>query len=157
MAHRSRGWHGGKVARAAGRIGGPDLMQAVIDRGRTFELRHALFGSTSIVSGALAERCRERFLGVNLVDIQSPNPGEEDDDERLSQLTAARPHIVWCALGAPKQELWMHRTAKAVAPAVLVGVGAAFDFRAEQSSGLRCGCVNLDWNGHIVLLPSQDA
>ena len=42
----------------------------------------------------------------------------------------AKPHIVWCAFGAPKQELWMYRNEAALAPALVLGVGAAFDFHA---------------------------
>ena len=34
------------------------------------------------------------------------------------------------ALGAPKQELWIHESRAALAPAVLLGVGATLDFLA---------------------------
>jgi N-acetylglucosaminyldiphosphoundecaprenol N-acetyl-beta-D-mannosaminyltransferase len=49
----------------------------------------------------------------------------------LRRVRSTNPHIVWCALGAPKQELWMAREADRLAPAFVVGVGAAFDFLAE--------------------------
>lgn len=116
--------------RAAERIGGPDLMPAVLDRGRAHGIRHALFGSTPDVVVALAERLRERFPGVEIVATHAPATGEEDDESELARVVAARPHVVWCALGAPKQELWMARCASALAPAIVLGVGAAFDFHA---------------------------
>jgi N-acetylglucosaminyldiphosphoundecaprenol N-acetyl-beta-D-mannosaminyltransferase len=37
---------------------------------------------------------------------------------------------VWLSLGCPKQELWMLRYAQELAPALVAGVGAAFDFHA---------------------------
>jgi N-acetylglucosaminyldiphosphoundecaprenol N-acetyl-beta-D-mannosaminyltransferase len=37
---------------------------------------------------------------------------------------------VLVGLGAPKQELWIHRRRAALSPAVAVGVGAAIDFLA---------------------------
>lgn len=114
----------------AERIGGPDLMPAVFDRGRTHGLRHALFGSTPTVIERLSGRLRERFPGIEIVAAHAPAPGEEDDEALLDRVGAAQPQIVWCALGAPKQELWMARWAGALSPALVLGVGAAFDFHA---------------------------
>jgi N-acetylglucosaminyldiphosphoundecaprenol N-acetyl-beta-D-mannosaminyltransferase len=48
----------------------------------------------------------------------------------VAQICETEPHVVWCAFGAPKQELWMHRNASALTPALVLGVGAAFDFHA---------------------------
>jgi N-acetylglucosaminyldiphosphoundecaprenol N-acetyl-beta-D-mannosaminyltransferase len=42
--------------------------------------------------------------------------------------------VIWCAFGAPRQELWMAAHAKELAPAVLVGVGAAFDFLSGEKA-----------------------
>jgi N-acetylglucosaminyldiphosphoundecaprenol N-acetyl-beta-D-mannosaminyltransferase len=117
-------------ATRATRVGGPDLMPLVFDRGRYRGLRHALFGSTPEVAEALQLQIRERFPGAEIVAVQVPGPGEEDDLPALSRIIESRPHIVWCALGAPKQELWMSRHASTLAPSLLLGVGAAFDFLA---------------------------
>jgi N-acetylglucosaminyldiphosphoundecaprenol N-acetyl-beta-D-mannosaminyltransferase len=38
--------------------------------------------------------------------------------------------VVWVGIGQPKQELWMARMRPRLEPALLVGVGAAFDFHA---------------------------
>jgi N-acetylglucosaminyldiphosphoundecaprenol N-acetyl-beta-D-mannosaminyltransferase len=116
--------------RGAERIGGPDLMRAVFDRGRARGLRHALFGSTPTVVDALAIRLRNRFPGVEIVKAHAPARGEEDDESLLGRMAAAQPHVVWCALGAPKQELWMARSSANLAPALVLGVGAAFDFHS---------------------------
>lgn len=121
---RRVGMHG------AERIGGPDLMPAVFDRGRAQGLRHALFGSTATVVEALAMRLQARFPGVNIVMTHAPARGEEDDDSLLDRVATTKPHVVWCALGAPKQELWMARRSATLAPALVLGVGAAFDFHA---------------------------
>jgi N-acetylglucosaminyldiphosphoundecaprenol N-acetyl-beta-D-mannosaminyltransferase len=42
----------------------------------------------------------------------------------------AEPHLVIVALGAPKQELFIHETREALRPAVLLGLGASIDFIA---------------------------
>ena len=119
---------------SAQRIGGPDLMPAVVDRGRSHGLRHALFGSTPDVVSALRQRLEARHPGVQIVATCAPGPGDEEKAQTLEQLCAARPHVVWFALGAPKQELWMARKACELAPALVAGVGAAFDFHAGSKA-----------------------
>jgi N-acetylglucosaminyldiphosphoundecaprenol N-acetyl-beta-D-mannosaminyltransferase len=114
----------------AARIGGPDLMPAVFDRGRVHGTRHALFGSTPEVVARVARNAKIAFPGINIVATHAPLFGRESDQAALDRLRDARADIVWCALGAPKQELWMARHAELLAPALVLGVGAAFDFQA---------------------------
>ncbi len=45
-------------------------------------------------------------------------------------INATEADVVWCGLGAPRQEQWMAQLRDRLEPAVLVGVGAAFDFHA---------------------------
>jgi N-acetylglucosaminyldiphosphoundecaprenol N-acetyl-beta-D-mannosaminyltransferase len=47
-----------------------------------------------------------------------------------AMIAEARPHVVWVALGCPKQELWMARNAAFLGVPMMVGIGAAFDFLA---------------------------
>ena len=117
-------------ADGAFRIAGPDLMPAVLARGRKVGLRHFLFGSTPIVLRLLETRLKQEVSGVEIVGSCAPEPGEEHSPEVLAKIRSARPHVVWVALGAPRQELWMHRHVRALEPAVALGVGAAFDFHA---------------------------
>ena len=115
----------------ATRIGGPDLMMHVLDLGRAHGLQHALFGSTLRVVGNLERRLRCELPGLQLVASYAPATGQEENDEALNRLAGAGAHVIWIALGAPKQELWMLRSAPNLAPALLLGVGAAFDFHAH--------------------------
>jgi N-acetylglucosaminyldiphosphoundecaprenol N-acetyl-beta-D-mannosaminyltransferase len=112
------------------RIAGPDLFTKVLDLGRESRLRHFFFGSTTPVLGTLERRMRQRFPGVVIAGALAPPKGAERSSDCLRQITAAKPHVVWVALGAPKQELWMTDCAEALAPALFLGVGAAFDFHA---------------------------
>jgi N-acetylglucosaminyldiphosphoundecaprenol N-acetyl-beta-D-mannosaminyltransferase len=114
----------------ARRIGGPDLMRAVLARGRTRGLRHVLFGSTEDVLDALLAALERDLPGVNVVGSYAPPFGTEDAPDALERITRAEPDVVWVALGAPKQERWMNRHAASLHPAVALGVGAAFDFHA---------------------------
>jgi N-acetylglucosaminyldiphosphoundecaprenol N-acetyl-beta-D-mannosaminyltransferase len=122
--------------RAAERVGGPDLMLGVLDRGRARELRHVFVGSTDPTLQRLTERIKAQLRGVEIVGTLAPPFGDASEwsDEAIAQIRAWRPDIIWLALGAPKQELWMRQYAAAVAPALVLGVGAAFDFHAATKA-----------------------
>jgi N-acetylglucosaminyldiphosphoundecaprenol N-acetyl-beta-D-mannosaminyltransferase len=120
----------------ASRVPGPDLMPRVVDLARGTGLRQFLFGSTPEVTERVERSLRESFPGVEVVGRHSPAFGASpyDFSGSVDVIRAADPHIVWCALGAPKQELWMHRFARELDGMVLLGVGAAFDFLARTRS-----------------------
>lgn len=54
---------------------------------------------------------------------------KEEDERIVKEINAAKPDFVWVGLGAPKQERWMFEHRNRV-QAVMLGVGAAFDFHA---------------------------
>ncbi len=61
-----------------------------------------------------------------------PDEPDPAGDAAALAIRDARPHLVLVAFGAPKQELWMHRRRTALAPAVLLGMGASLDFVAGR-------------------------
>lgn len=117
----------------AERVAGPDLMLRVLDRGRARQLRHVFVGSTDPTLERLHERIQAQLRDVEIVGTIAP-PFDDPEvwtDDLIAHVRALEPDIVWLALGAPKQETWMREHAAALAPAVVLGVGAAFDFHAE--------------------------
>jgi N-acetylglucosaminyldiphosphoundecaprenol N-acetyl-beta-D-mannosaminyltransferase len=117
-------------APTAQRIAGPDLMPTVLDRGRSYGLRHVLLGSTQTVLDRLEFRFKRQLPGVAIVDKIAPAPGDENSPAVLDRIATRDPHIVWVALGAPKQELWTQRHGNHFSSSLLAPVGAAFDFNA---------------------------
>jgi N-acetylglucosaminyldiphosphoundecaprenol N-acetyl-beta-D-mannosaminyltransferase len=120
--------------RGATRVYGPDLMLEVCAR-RIGRLRHLLYGSSPETVAALRQNLERRFPGILIVGAQSP-PFRALDDEELAHehqlLRSLAPDVIWVGLSTPKQERWMARSRAALAPAVLVGVGAAFDLHAGR-------------------------
>lgn len=49
----------------------------------------------------------------------------------IAKINQTEPDIVLIGLGAPKQEMWMAEHWKSLQPAILMRVGAAFDFHAS--------------------------
>lgn len=132
------GWPVAWVARrhgsaAAQKIAGADLMCEVLALGSPIGLKHYLYGSTVDVLRRLERNLTDAHPGACIVGALSPpfvQVSDEETHEMLTTIRESEPDVVWVALGAPKQELWMSRYAHLLTPAVAVGVGAAFDFLA---------------------------
>jgi N-acetylglucosaminyldiphosphoundecaprenol N-acetyl-beta-D-mannosaminyltransferase len=114
-------------------VPGPDFMEAALRAASHPPLRHFFLGGRQDVLDRLVAVVGERYPGACVAGALSPpfralSPAEWG--EVTAQVRAARPDVVWVGLGAPKQELFMREHWRALAPAVLLGVGAAFDFTA---------------------------
>lgn len=121
--------------RGVERVYGPDLMLAVCDAGRARGLRHFFYGGHPGVPERLAERLGARFPGLAVVGTYAP-PFRELSAEELQalrrQVEQARPDILWVGTGTPRQEEFMAGPGSTLRTALLIGVGAAFDFHSGR-------------------------
>ncbi len=118
------------------RVYGPDLMLAMCRVSPLRGYRHFLYGGAEGVAERLSQRLQSRFPGLSVVGHYSPpfrslSPSEDRDVVRM--INGARPDVVWIGLGTPKQERWMAEHVERLS-AVLIGVGAAFDFHAGDKA-----------------------
>ena len=113
------------------RVYGPDLMLAVCDAGRAVGLTHYFLGGGPGVAESLRERLCARFAGLRVVGTFTP-PFRALSAEEFAALhadvAAKGPDVIWVGLSTPKQELFMAEHGRQLDAAVLIGVGAAFDF-----------------------------
>jgi N-acetylglucosaminyldiphosphoundecaprenol N-acetyl-beta-D-mannosaminyltransferase len=117
------------------RVYGPDLMLAVCDAGRSKGLRHYFYGGKPGVAEELASRLSSRFPGLQVAGTFCP-PFRDLTNEELvrlrAEVAAAGPDIIWVGLGTPKQERFMAGPGSTLGAALLIGVGAAFDFHSGR-------------------------
>jgi N-acetylglucosaminyldiphosphoundecaprenol N-acetyl-beta-D-mannosaminyltransferase len=120
--------------RQVDRVCGPDLMLAMCRRSLERGYKHFLYGGwPPAVTVRLAAKLRERFPGLRIVGEHTPpfRPlTPEEDRVEIETINAADPDIVWCGLGARKEEYWTSGHIGKVNAPVLIGVGAAFDFHS---------------------------
>jgi len=112
-------------------IPGPDFLEYCLSNGG--DLRHFFFGSTEQTLKQLQASVSLRYPAAKVVGAYSPPFGTLStllDPGILRAIREAKPDLIWVGLGAPKQELWMAAVSQDLRPAVLLGVGAAFDFHA---------------------------
>jgi N-acetylglucosaminyldiphosphoundecaprenol N-acetyl-beta-D-mannosaminyltransferase len=129
------------ASRLAGRavkstVTGRLLVPAVASRAAGKGVRVGLFGAGPGVAPQAAARLRAEYPTLNVVAAVTPpmgfRVGSAEDEILLSELQSAKPQVLFVALGAPKQELWIARHREDLPDTVLIGVGAAFDILAGR-------------------------
>jgi len=126
-------WVARRLGTPGDRVAGPDLMHAVMDRGRSMGATHYLYGGGPGVATALQRRLELalpglRVVGASFPPFRPPSPAELDADAATIQAT--QPDFVWVGLGAPKQEYWVEEARAKLQVAGILAVGAAFDFNS---------------------------
>ncbi len=112
------------------RVYGPDLMLALA---RKTGYRHYFYGGAPGIPERLANVLKRKFPSIDIAGTYSPpfrSLSAEEDEEASALIRESQPDIVWVGLGTPKQERWMASHVNRLNGAVLIGVGAAFDFHA---------------------------
>lgn len=115
------------------KLSGSDLFDPLLERAAAEGLRVVLLGGAPGVGDLAARNLRERLPQLQIVDTLAPRIGLTPTDEErecVERLVRAKADLIFVCLGAPKQELFSDRNRQALAPAVLVGFGAAVDFAA---------------------------
>lgn len=113
------------------RVTGADLVPAICRRCAAEGLSvYVLGGDRSAVDAAFAK------LAISGLKVAGVDPAfvklDEDQPEIIARINAAKPDILFVALGNPKQELWMGRHAAQLDAGVMIGIGGTFNFIAGR-------------------------
>ncbi len=114
------------------RVYGPTLMLHILESAARQNVAVGFYGSSPKVLQSLNANMRARFSDLKVGYLFSPPFQEmkrEEDQEVVKQINASSVKILFVGLGCPKQEKWMAAHRGRI-NAVMIGVGAAFDFHA---------------------------
>ncbi len=114
------------------RVSGPDLTLKLCERAEKENLKIFLYGSTEPVVTAMKNNLLKQFSRLNIVGIQPSwfrEVTKEEDKQDIERINNSGAHICFVGLGCPRQEKWAYAHLEKV-NAVMVCVGAAFDFHA---------------------------
>lgn len=114
------------------RINGPDLMLRLCREAAQKGISVFFYGSTQHTLKKLEAHLKDRYPNLKIAGLYSPpfRPLTPEEDRKISmQINSSGAGFVFVGLGCPKQEMWMYRHRGKIR-AVMLGVGAAFDFHA---------------------------
>jgi len=116
------------------RTTGPDYMERIFEVSAQKGYRHFFYGSSAQTLEKMRNKLEQKYPQLCIAGMCSPPYREQTPEEKradIDRINEANADFVWVGLGAPKQELWMAEHQGRV-KGFMVGVGAAFDFFAEN-------------------------
>jgi N-acetylglucosaminyldiphosphoundecaprenol N-acetyl-beta-D-mannosaminyltransferase len=116
----------------ASRVYGPDCTIAMLKSAAESGVPVGFYGGSPEVLETLLTVVRRDYPSLKITFSMSPPFRQltaEEDDEVVRKIADSGTRVLFVGLGCPKQERWMIEHRERV-PAVMFGVGAAFDFIA---------------------------
>ena len=144
------------------RVAGSDLVPALFSAVSPNQpLRVFLLGAGPGVAERAQERIEKEWPGVQVCGLYSPPLGFErqhaENANILARIAHARPDLLVVGLGAPKQELWVHRHRSQIQAAAVLCVGATIDFLAGEKyrAPVWMRLVGLEWLHRVASEPKR--
>lgn len=118
----------------ASQVRGTDLTTHVVERAAREGVPIGLYGGTPELLESFVRVLKARYPEVRVACTIAPpfRPLTPEEDEAVTrEILASGARIVFVGIGCPKQEKWMAEHKDRI-PAVMLGVGAAFDFHTGR-------------------------
>jgi N-acetylglucosaminyldiphosphoundecaprenol N-acetyl-beta-D-mannosaminyltransferase len=116
------------------KVSGSDLFPHLCARAAEKGYGVYLLGGQPGAAAVAGARLKTRHPALRIAGHCCPPLGFDQDEAASAQVVRAvveaRPHILFVALGSPKQERWIHRHLATCQVPVAIGVGASIDFAA---------------------------
>lgn len=126
-----------KGAKEMNRVFGPTFLLEVLEKGESDSIKHFFFGSSQETITKMKLVIANKYPNAIIVGMIAPPfklLTKDENDNYLTQINESRADIIWIGLGAPRQEIWMHENYKKLNHGVMIGIGAGFDYLAENTS-----------------------
>jgi N-acetylglucosaminyldiphosphoundecaprenol N-acetyl-beta-D-mannosaminyltransferase len=143
----------------ATRVYGPDLTPVVCKLAAAQGIPVGFYGGTDEVLDALTANLARQIPQLEIAYRHSPPFREATPDEQrqtVEDINRSGARVLFVGLGAPKQERWM-AAQKGQVTAVMLGVGAAFDFLAgkKRQAPRLVQQLGLEWLYRLVHEPRR--
>lgn len=141
------------------RVRGPSLFKATLEKGRHHGLKHFLLGTSPQTLELLVDSIAREYPGTIIAGKLAPPFGPLNSsfyDSCSKAIQMADPHVVWIALGSPKQDFAAAKLTE-LTRTTCVGVGAAFDFLAGTAAEAPVWTqkIGMEWAYRLVTEPKR--
>jgi N-acetylglucosaminyldiphosphoundecaprenol N-acetyl-beta-D-mannosaminyltransferase len=114
------------------RVTGIDLMMRLVEKAAAEGWRVYLLGAAPGVAEEAAERLSRLYPGLQVAGCRHGYFQEDEGYKVAEEISKARPDLLFAALGAPKQEIWIDRYLEKSGATVAIGVGGSLDVLAGR-------------------------
>lgn len=123
------------------KIAGIELLENLCRLSKEKKWKLFFLGGKPGIAELAALKIKSRYPNATIVGIEH---GYFDENKILPELAAAKPDILFCGLGSPKQEFWLSNHLKVLGIPVGMGVGGSFDVLAGKLKRAPKWMINLN-------------
>ena len=147
-------------------IKGRELMLDLVELARISNLKIYLLGATEIVNTKSQRILSEMFPGLKIkgktgpkLDVNALALTEKDitkEKEVIAEINRYKPDLVFVALGAPKQELWISRWLGELNVMGMMAVGGTLDYLSQKQKPPKIiSNLGFEWLWRLIREPSR--
>jgi len=109
------------------KVSGVDLVAQMVRLSAEKGYRIFFFGAGPGVAQEAADNLLKRYPGAHIVGTRDGYFQPDQEAEIVAQIKAAKPDMLFVAMGIPKQEKWITRYKDEIGVPVSAGIGGSFD------------------------------
>jgi len=114
------------------RVSGVDLAELLCERAASSGHRVFLLGAAPGIADKAAEKLKERHPGLIIAGTHHGYFKMSESESVIDKVRAAKPDLLFVAMGIPLQEKWIHRHLEELGVPVSMGVGGTLDVLAGR-------------------------
>ncbi len=143
------------------RIPGADLFEKICSFCELNGYSVFLLGGKKGVASRAASNLNKRYKSLKIVGVSDGLRIDENTPmtELLQQINHSGPNVIFVALGAPKQELWIAQNIKFLQANCFIGIGGTLDYVSGQVKRAPAWArkAGLEWLFRLLRQPSRFA
>ena len=117
-----------------GNVNGTDMFPLLCKEASEKGLSIFLLGSAPGVADTVAKNMMQQFPALKIAGTQDGYFKAEETEQVINAINASSADILFVAMGAPRQEMWIETHHARLLPSVAIGVGGLFDFYSGRIS-----------------------
>ena len=134
---------------------GPEVFEYYIEK----PYKHLLLGNTIKKVEQIRSIVNSKGYNIDLAHFDVPFVSVDEFDYKgiSSRINEMQPDIIWVSLGAPKQEIFMHKILPYLNSGIMLGIGAAFNFYTGDihNNKRNIGALRFVWLERILKEPRK--
>ena len=139
------------------RVAGYDLYLRLLEEVAKYGIPVYFFGGKPGIAEEAAEEGKRRWPQLKVAGCRNGYFSAEEEQEILDGINRSGAAMLFAALGAPKQEIWLAKYKELLKPSLLMGIGGSFDVLAGkvQRAPKWMQDARLEWFFRLIKQPSR--
>jgi N-acetylglucosaminyldiphosphoundecaprenol N-acetyl-beta-D-mannosaminyltransferase len=139
------------------RVTGIELMEALMEQANIHGWRVYLLGASPEVSQKAAQTLQQRYPQAQIVGHKDGYFSKQEEKEIAEEIARTKPHLLFVAMGAPRQDEFIYTCWKTLNVPLAMGVGGSFDVIAGhvKRAPIVWQKLHLEWLYRLLRQPSR--